>query len=164
MKHSSITYSAGVILFAAAMVAVGTPAAQTQGYTRTGVLRCDLKPTIGLVLGSRQRMTCRFQSERSGMRETYSGTITRLGIDLGFTAGGVMSWAVLTQTAGTGRGALAGTFVGASGDIAFGLGVGANALVGGSNRSVVLQPVSVSGQVGVNLALGVAGLRLRLIH
>lgn len=164
MKHNSLTYSIGIASLAISLVAAGTPAAHAQGYTRTGVLRCNLAPSVGLILGSRQRMTCRFQSERSGKQETYSGTITRLGIDLGFTAGGVMSWAVLTQTAGTGRGALAGTFVGASGDIAFGLGVGANALVGGSRNSVVLQPVSISGQVGVNLALGVAGLRLRLVH
>jgi hypothetical protein len=164
MRHTFLKYCVGVALLAAAVVAAETPAARAQSYTRTGVLRCNLAPSVGLILGSRQRMTCRFQSERSGKQETYSGTITRLGIDLGFTAGGVMSWAVLTQTAGTGRGALAGNFVGASGDIAFGLGLGANALVGGSNRSVVLQPVSVSGQVGVNLALGVAGLRLRLVH
>jgi hypothetical protein len=157
-------YCLGMASLAVTIVAADTPAAQAQGYTRAGVLRCNLAPSVGLIFGSRQRMTCRFQSERSGKQETYSGTITRLGIDLGFTAGGVMSWAVLTQTAGSGRGALAGNFVGASGDIAFGLGVGANALIGGSKNSVVLQPVSISGQVGVNLALGVAGLRLRLVH
>src|SRR4051794_25469124 len=114
MRHSFLSSLAGVAILAATVVATGT-SAQAQGYTRTGVLRCNLAPSIGLILGSRQRMTCRFQSERSGKNETYSGTITRLGIDLGFTSGGVMSWAVLTQTAGTGRGALAGNFVGASG-------------------------------------------------
>jgi hypothetical protein len=72
-----------------------------------------------------------------------------------------MTWAVLAKTSRIGRGALAGNFVGASGDIAFGVGVGANVLVGGSRRSVMLQPLSVSGQVGLNLALGVAGLTLR---
>jgi hypothetical protein len=88
-------------------------------------------------------------------------TIARVGLDLGFTGGGVLMWTVLARTKGLRRGALAGTYVGASGDIALGVGVGANALVGGTGRSIMLQPLSVSGQVGVNLALGVARLTLR---
>ena len=72
-----------------------------------------------------------------------------------------MAWAVMTNAAVPARGGLAGNYVGASGDIALGVGVGANVLIGGSNKSVALQPVSVEGQVGVNLALGVAGLELR---
>jgi hypothetical protein len=74
-----------------------------------------------------------------------------------------MAWAVFAPASGLHHGALAGTYVGASGSISVGLGVGANALVGGSHRSVALQPLSVEGQVGVNLALGVAGLTLRHI-
>jgi hypothetical protein len=72
-----------------------------------------------------------------------------------------MRWAVPANTRTPGRGFLAGQYVGDSGDISLGVGVGANALIGGSRRSTVLQPLSVSGQVGINLALGVAGLRLR---
>lgn len=93
--------------------------------------------------------------------ERYFGSVTRFGLDLGITVGGVMNWAVIARTTRIGRGALAGNFVGASGDIALGLGVGANVLVGGSRRSVMLQPLSVSGQAGINLAVGVAGLTLR---
>jgi len=52
-------------------------------------------------------------------------------------------------------------YVGASGEVSLGLGVGANALIGDSQRSIALQPLSVEGQVGVNLAMGVAGLSLR---
>jgi hypothetical protein len=71
-----------------------------------------------------------------------------------------MAWAVLASTANIPSGALAGEFVGASGDISVGVGVGANVLVGGTRKSVSLQPLSVEGQVGVNLALGVARMRL----
>jgi Protein of unknown function (DUF992) len=75
--------------------------------------------------------------------------------------GGVMAWAVLAPTNGVSPGALAGKYVGVSGDASLGVGGGANVLVGGSHRSVALQPVSVTGNVGINLALGVAGLTLR---
>ena len=90
---------------------------------------------------------------------------TRLGLDLGVKAAGVMVWGVFAPTSGVHHGALAGTYIGGSGDIALGVGVGAKALIGGSHRSFALQPLSVrEGQVGVNLALGVAGLRLDAAH
>jgi hypothetical protein len=75
-----------------------------------------------------------------------------------------MTWAVIAPTNGYHRGALAGTYVGASGSVAFGGGVGANALIGGSHRSISLQPLSIEAQAGANLALGVAGLSLRAVH
>ena len=87
--------------------------------------------------------------------------MTRIGLDLGFTAGGQMAWAVLVSAEVPVRGGLAGTYVGGSGDIALGIGVGANLLIGGNNQSVALQPISIEGQVGLNLALGIASLQLR---
>jgi hypothetical protein len=74
-----------------------------------------------------------------------------------------MAWGVFAPTNGYHHGALAGTYVGGSGSASLGVGVGANALIGGSHRSIALQPLSVEGQVGVNLALGVAGLSLQLV-
>jgi hypothetical protein len=152
-------------LAAIAMLLLGPmPEANAQQRTQAGTLTCRLAPSVGLIVGSRQRMDCRFTTNRGNRVERYSGAVTRFGLDLGITAGGTMVWGVLSTGPGPRRGALAGTYVGASADIAFGLGVGANALVGGSNRSIVLQPLSVSGQVGVNLALGVAGLTLRYVR
>src|SRR5262245_6685645 len=136
-------------------------AAQAQAGTEAGVLRCQLAPTVGLIVGSRQRMRCQFQPSGAGPVENYSGAITRLGLDVGISAGGRMAWGVIARTGRYTPRALAGTYVGASADIALGLGVGANALIGGFNRSIALQPLSVEGSVGVNLALGVAGLRLQ---
>lgn len=150
----------GILLALLAFFVFQVVPARAQGGANIGSLQCRLAPSVGLILGSRQRMDCRFYSSR-GYVERYAGTISRIGIDLGFTKGGRMIWAVFANTQSPKRGALAGNFVGASGDIAFIFGVGANALVGGSNRSIMLQPVSVSGQVGVNLAVGVAGLQLR---
>jgi len=135
--------------------------AQAPVRTQVGVLRCQLAPTVGLIVGSRQRMRCQFRPSGPGPIENYAGVITRLGLDVGISAGGRLAWGVIARSGRYTRRALAGTYVGASGDIALGLGVGANALVGGSNRSIALQPLSVEGSVGVNLALGVAGLTLR---
>ena len=149
---------AGALAAAMAMPSL----AQQQGqYSRSGVLSSRMAPTIGLIVGSRQTMTCQFKSDTTGQLESYSGVMTRVGLDLGITAGGGMAWAVMTSAAAPARGGLGGTYVGASGDIALGVGAGANVLIGGSNKSVALQPVSIEGQVGVNLALGIANLELR---
>jgi hypothetical protein len=149
----------GATLAAAAALLSDPSAAQAQSRIEAGTLTCRMGPSVGALIASRQRLRCAFAT--GGRVENYSGTITRFGLDVGITAGGVMRWRVLARTRALGPGALAGNYVGASGDISLGVGVGANALVGGSRRSTVLQPVSVVGQVGVNLALGVAGLTLR---
>jgi hypothetical protein len=158
MENEMKTLVASLIAIVASAFVQPSPVQAQQ--SRVGTLTCRLAPTVGLIIGSRQRMDCRFTPNR-GATERYHGSVTRFGLDLGITAGGVMTWVVLARTNKIGRGALAGNFVGASGDIAFGVGVGANALIGGSRRSVMLQPLSISGQVGINLAVGVAGLTLR---
>ena len=74
-----------------------------------------------------------------------------------------MVWAVYAATSG-GPAALAGTYAGASAEASVGAGLGANVLVGGSNRTIALQPLSVQGQTGVNLAVGVTGLTLNAVR
>ena len=150
------------LALAAACAAPAT--AQPAGGTKVGVLTCRTSTSIGMIIGSHQRIRCTYESDRGGRPEYYDGYINRIGLDLGVTTGGVMSWGVIAPTEGFRHGALAGEYVGASGSVSAGVGVGANALVGGSRRSFALQPLSVSGNVGVNLALGVAGLTLRSVH
>jgi hypothetical protein len=137
----------------------GTPALAQNQPVRVGGLTCDTGPRVGLLIGSKQRMNCVFRSNK-GEQYHYRGRITRLGLDVGVTGGGRLFWGVFAPTSHIGPGALRGTFVGASGNASLGLGLGANVLVGGSHRTISLQPLSVEGQFGVNLALGVAGLRL----
>jgi hypothetical protein len=153
MRHHAIGVAA--IMLA---IASGPSAAQ---QARAGLLTCDVSAGLGLILGSRKSISCTFAPDRRGRREDYDGSITKFGLDLGITGGGVMVWAVFTDTV-AGPGFLAGNYVGASGEASVGAGLGANVLIGGSNRTVGLQPVSVSGQIGLNLALGVAALRLGL--
>ncbi len=145
---------------ALAMVAIAaawiTPArAQTPG-TNVGTLSCRMGPSIGLILGSRQKIACRYQPNGSFPAEAYVGVMKTIGLDIGITAGGAMAWGVIAPTKGPMNGALAGTYVGASGAIGVGVGVGANALFGGTGRSIALQPLSVEGSVGINLSLGVS--------
>lgn len=143
-----------------ALASTAMPPAAQQTYSRSGMLSCAMAPTIGLIIGSQQGMRCEFRPDR-GAPEYYAGVMSRIGLDLGVTAGGQMAWAVLVSTSAPVRGGLSGTYVGASGDIALGVGVGANVLIGGNNSTVALQPLSVEGQVGLSLALGVASLQLR---
>ncbi|MGN6285111.1 MAG: DUF992 domain-containing protein [Afipia sp.] len=143
------------------MSGLATPALAQRQPVRVGGLTCETGPRVGLVLGSRQRMTCVFRSNATGQRYHYTGRITRLGLDVGVTGRGRLFWGVFAPTSHIGPGTLRGNYVGASGNASLILGLGANVLVGGSNRTISLQPLSVEGQFGVNLALGVAGLQLR---
>ena len=152
-----------IITSAALVLAALTGSAQAQDRVQSGSLTCDVSAGIGLVIGSQRNVSCTFTPSLPGPIEYYTGTISKLGVDLGVTAGGVMVWLVFAPTSRP-VGALAGTYVGGSAEASVIAGVGANALVGGSNRSVALQPLSVSGQVGLNIAAGVAGLDLRFVR
>jgi hypothetical protein len=129
--------------------------------TKVGVLHCTLGAHLGLIIGGFERMACRFTPEGPGMIETYSGTMATLGIDLGFTAGGSLTWGVYAPTNRMMPGSLAGSYVGASGNIGVGVGVGENFLIGGSANTVALQPWSVEGTAGVNVSVGLANMELR---
>ncbi len=153
---------AGIALVALLGAALASSASAQSGGTKVGVLTCNTSASLGLIIGSRQNIRCSFAPDAGGPPERYVGHITRLGLDLGVRAGGVMVWGVVAPTNGFHHGALAGNYAGVNADASLGLGAGAKVLVGGSHRTVSLQPLSVSGQAGINLALGVAGLTLRL--
>jgi hypothetical protein len=149
----------GAVILALAAMTFGAPSAQAQRI-RAGVLNCDVSGGLGLIIGSQRTVNCLFTPDVPGPQEGYYGTITKFGLDIGATAGGQMVWAVYVDTS-RGYGFLAGDYAGASGEATVAVGLGANVLVGGSNRTVALQPVSITGQVGLNLALGVANLSIR---
>ena len=146
-------------LFIGLLLLASTPVHAQGSSVRQGMLTCRTSPSIGLVVGSTQRLACQFRAN-NGWTQNYAGRMNRVGLDVGITAGGVMAWAVIGSSSALQPGALTGRFVGASGDISLGVGGGANILIGGTAQSVSLQPLSIEGQVGVNLALGVAGLTL----
>ena len=82
---------------------------------------------------------------------------SKFGLDIGATTGCVLVWDVFAPEEGPKRGALAGNYEGVGALATAGVGLGANALVGGSNRSVALQlqPLSTQTQGGLDLAAGV---------
>ncbi len=154
-----ITNLALAVSALAAAVALPTTTGVAQQRVEAGILECQIAPGIGLIVASQKALTCTFNG--GGRRESYTGTMTKVGLDIGFTGPGFVAWAVLAPTTGFGPGALAGTYGGVSAQATAVVGVSANALIGGSNRTFVLQPVSVGAQVGLNLAIGVTSLELR---
>ncbi len=152
--------SAIAALAVVAAAAVPGPTMAQADHTKVGTLTCDISAGIGLIITSKKDVTCMFTPSRPGPREVYVGSITKFGLDVGATAGGEMIWAVYAPTNWR-HGALAGHYGGATAEATVGAGIGANALVGGNNRTVSLQPLSVQGQAGLNVAAGVAGLDLR---
>jgi hypothetical protein len=147
------------VLLLGLLLSTGSSTYAQGSSSRQGMLTCRTSASLGLIVGSTQRLACQFRAN-SGWTQNYVGRMNRIGLDIGITAGGVMAWAVLGSSNAIKPGALTGRFVGASGEISVGVGAGANILIGGTAQSVSLQPLSVEGQVGINLALGVAGLTL----
>lgn len=150
----------GAALIAGAAGALATPAAAQPRRVAAGTLECRGSSSVSFIIGSKRSLACTFRSAR-GYRAHYDGAIRRWGLDLGVTGRNVLVWTVLAPTRAPRPDSLNGSYVGVSGSVAVGLGVAGNALVGGSNRTIVLQPISVEGQTGVNLALGVGDLTLR---
>jgi len=143
---------------AALATTLAVPADAQQSRVQVGTLSCSISAGIGLIVASQRNVSCNFQPD-NGPPEAYTGTMTIVGVDVGFTTGSAMVWGVF---AGTSRytGMLTGTYVGGTAQATAIAGVGANALVGGSNNSVALQPLSVQGQVGLNAAGGIGALEL----
>jgi hypothetical protein len=141
-------------------------AANAMPPVRAGILQCRGGQNIGFVVGSATSLECVFQSE--GRRpEPYIATVHRLGLDLGVTDQTRLSWAVNAPAGRVGRGNLAGNYGGVGANASVGIGGGGNFLVGGPQNSYALQPLSVQGQTGLNVAAGVANIELepvRLAH
>lgn len=144
-----------------AMLAMPAAAQAPQSWTQVGALSCQVDPNVGFIIVGSQSMRCLFTPNTSQEREAYAGALNTVGLNVGISAGGVLGWAVFAPTAGLPHGALAGEYVGVSGDVGIGLGAGANVLLGGSNRTVALQPISLQGSIALNVVAGVSSLKLR---
>jgi hypothetical protein len=144
-----------------AIVAAPASAQSGKPWTQVGMLTSKLNPSIGFIIAGHQPMECRYVPGAGGPSQAYDGALNTVGVSIGISAGGVLNWAVLAPTDGMPAGALAGEYVGASADAAFIAGVGANVLIGGSNRTVALKPVSVEGSVGASVTAGLSALKLR---
>ncbi|WP_374308719.1 DUF992 domain-containing protein [Dongia sp.] len=143
----------------ATLLVPALPSAKAAGTgVNIGVLDCQVGEGVGYIIGSNRSVACIFK-RADGTSEHYHGEIRRWGLDIGFSRESRMFWGVLAP-GHVEPGALSGTYAGAGADVAAGLGVGANALFGGNARQIALQPVTVNGSIGVNVAAGVAKLTL----
>lgn len=162
-----------IILLAAAVSFAVTPAAfaasankarQVQAAEpgqRIGALNCEIDGGVGLLLGSSKKVKCQFR-QQNGKVERYTGSIGKIGLDIGVTGKSYLNWVVVSTAASRiGDGALAGSYVGASASAAAGIGIGANALIGGNAKNFALQPLSAQVGTGLNIAAGVSRLQLQ---
>jgi hypothetical protein len=154
MKHKLLLGLATAACLGMAAQAQADPAG-----VKVGVLTCDVSSGWGFVFGSSKDLRCTYTGV-ANVVEDYSGSINKYGVDIGYQRGGVMVWAVFAPTAQLPHGALAGNFGGVTAGASAGVGAGANALVGGSGNTISLQPLSIEGSTGLNIAAGVASISL----
>jgi hypothetical protein len=140
------------------IAALAAPAS-AQSAVKVGNLTCNVASGFGFIFGSSKALNCTYAGV-GGQYEHYMGNITKFGADIGYTSGGVLVWTVVAPVAAMHPGALAGAYAGGTASATVGVGVGANVLVGGSNNTIALQPLSIEGNTGLNVAAGVASITL----
>jgi hypothetical protein len=146
----------------AALLIAAAPAG-VQANIEAGGLTCHSAGGVGFVVGSTLQLKCVFIPSSGGPEHHYVGIINRYGVDLGVTRDVALGWVVFAPTGVVHPGDLAGSYGGVQGNASVGVGVGANALLGGSNNTFALQPVSAEGQVGLNVSAGVTSMDLRSV-
>ncbi len=156
LRRAALAAIFGGLLTAAPL----TPAALAEGVN-TGVLTCQVASGFGWIIGSTRTMECKY-APGSGHTEDYSGTISKVGIDIGYLGACVIVWAVVAPDLSTGPGALAGNYFGATAQAAAMVGGGVNVLTGGFRNSIALQPISVMGNTGLYVGAGIAAMNLEL--
>src|ERR1700737_4546003 len=158
MRRSFILAGAAVTMLVASFA--GANAQQPMQRVQVGILECRGGASVGFIVGSVTNLGCVLRAE--GMPEDrYVATIRKVGLDLGITQESALAWGVFAPAVRLGPGALSGNYAGAQGSAAVGVGAGGNVLVGGSDNSIALQPLSVQGQVGLSVAAGLESLELR---
>jgi hypothetical protein len=144
---------------AAALMATAPTGANAN--VEVGGLTCRSPGGVGYVVGSTLNFECVFVPSGGGPAHHYLGVVRRIGVDLGVTQNVSLGWVVFAPTGAIHPGDLAGNYGGVQGNASVGVGVGANALVGGSNNTFALQPVSAQAQAGLNVSAGLTDLELR---
>ena len=124
-----------------------------------GMLTCNVSSGWGFIVGSSRQLNCTLTGT-NGVSEKYSGNITKFGADIGYTQAGVIVWTVFAPQANLQPGALTGGYAGGTASATVGVGLGANALIGGSGNTIALQPLSIQGSTGLNVAAGIAAITL----
>jgi hypothetical protein len=141
---------------------ISGPAAAAPHGVKVGILTCHVHSGWGFVVGSSKAMDCSYKPRNRGP-DNYKGNISKLGVDIGYTSGGTLVWDVIAPTSDMRPGALEGDYGGATASATIGAGVGANVLLGGFDKSIALQPVSVEGNTGFNVSGGIGSMNLKSV-
>ena len=159
------TFIKATLLAAAISASAAAFPASANDAVAVGELTCGIKGGASFIIGSTRELRCIFRLRPGDQGELYEGVIRKYGLDVGITNNAVLAWTVFAPTdVPADQGALMGRYFGVSADASVGVGGGANVLIGGSNDTISLQPVSVQGQTGVNAALAVAEVELVPFH
>jgi hypothetical protein len=156
--QNKFRYLMGAAALAGAMAVTGAANASPNGV-KVGTLTCHVESGWGFIFGSSKDIHCNY-NPKHGVYDHYVGHIDKFGVDIGYTQSGVIVWEVVAPTSDVGPGALAGKYGGATVSATAGVGVGVNALVGGFKNSFTLQPVSIEGNTGLNIAGGIGAMTL----
>jgi hypothetical protein len=153
-------------VLAATGLALGTlalqAAARAETTVKAGMLTCHVSSGWAFVFGSTRDLRCVYSG--NGRDEDYTGKISKFGVDIGYLKSGVLVWAVLAPSTDLRPGALSGDYGGLTAGASAGVGGNANVLIGGSTKSISLQPVSIEGDKGINIAAGIAAISLKYQH
>ncbi len=147
---------------AVAGLALATAADAAPAGVKVGELTCNVSSGFGFIFGSSKDLHCTYRPS-AHPREHYIGTVKKFGVDIGYTEGGILVWGVFAPSSDVRPGALQGGYGGASVSATVGVGVGANVLVGGLDKSIALQPLSVEGNKGLNVAAGIGAIDLKYV-
>ena len=145
---------------AVAGLSIATVADAAPHGVKVGELTCNVSSGWGFVFGSSKDLHCTFRPS-GHQREHYTGSISKFGVDIGYTEGGILVWGVFAPSSDVRAGALEGDYAGATASATVGVGLGANVLVGGLDKSIALQPLSVEGNKGLNVAAGIGAISLK---
>jgi hypothetical protein len=145
---------------AAAGLATASAANAAPAGIKVGELTCNVSSGFGFIFGSSKDLHCTFRPS-GHPREHYIGTVNKYGVDIGYTEGGILVWGVFAPSSDVAPGALSGNYAGATAAATIGVGLGANVLIGGLSRSIALQPLSIEGNQGLNVAAGIGSITLR---
>jgi hypothetical protein len=149
------------ILVAGALAALLSPtAAPAETGIKVGLLTCEASSGWGFIFGSSRELQCTYSGVDGKKAGEYSGTISNFGVDIGYVQGGIIAWGVIAPTSDVKPDALAGQYAGVSATGTVGVGAGAKVLVGGLDKSITLQPVSIEGTTGLNAAAGITAMSL----
>ena len=152
-----------MICAAVAALAVASTADAAPAGVKVGTLNCNVAGGMGFVFGSSTNLACS-SAPTKATAEPYAGTISKWGVDVGYTGKGKLVWAVFAPTSDVRPGAIEGEYAGASAQANVGVGLGANVLIGGLDKSIALQPVSVEGSTGLNVAAGIGSISLKHVR